>query len=187
MTTTPILTESFARERVKTRMLRRAADLWGYAETDLDSFDPLVALLIEACAVEFERIAVEIGNTQSRLLDRLAQVLHPEPDVARPAWGIAQVRPVEPRTALPPTTQLYFKRSGTTRSDSGRATAGQEMYFSPAGTYPVVNGAVRYIATSETLFLVDEANQKTPIAQRQMVPSVAPYQSLWLGLELVVH
>ena len=175
--------ESFAREHVKTRMLRRAADLWGYAETDLDSFDPLVALLIEACAVEFERVAVEIGNTQNRLLDRLAQVLHPEPDVARPAFGIAQVRSVEPQATLPATLQLLHKRAGTSRTDSAN-TASPEAYFSPIGPFPIVDGAVRYIATTETLFRVDEANQKTSVTQRQGISTVMPYQSLWLGLEL---
>ncbi|UFH52070.1 hypothetical protein [Spirosoma sp. KNUC1025] len=178
------LMEGFARERVKNRMLRRAADLWGYAETDLDSFDPLVALLIEACAVEFERVAVEIGDTQNRLLSRLAQVLHPEPDVARPAYGIAQARPVEPRITLPPTTQLFHKRVGANRSDSGSASVSQEVYFSPVRSCALVDGAVRYIATSETLFRIDEANQKIPLAQRQSGPAVLAYQPLWIGLEL---
>ncbi|MFD2934207.1 type VI secretion system baseplate subunit TssF [Spirosoma flavum] len=183
MAATDLASDGFARERVKNRMLRRAADLWGYAETDLDSFDPLVALLIEACAVEFERVSVEIGNTQTRLLDRLAQVLHPEPDVARPAFGIAQVRPVESRATLSATTQLCHKRAGASRADSAN-TPVQEAYFSPIGTYPIVDGAVRYIATTETLFRVDEANLKTPVAQCQGTPPVLPYQSLWLGLEL---
>ncbi|MBN8825505.1 MULTISPECIES: hypothetical protein [unclassified Spirosoma] len=178
---TDLVAEGFSRERVKARMLRRAAELWGYAETDLDSFDPLVALLIEACAMEFERVSVEIGNTQTRLLDRLAQVLHPEPDVARPAFAIAQARPVEPKVILSAATQLSFKRTGAARTDSGNAL---EAFFSPVGTFPIVDGAVRYIATTETLFRVDEAIQKIPIAQHQGVAAVLPYQSLWLGLEL---
>ncbi|GAB3318827.1 type VI secretion system baseplate subunit TssF [Larkinella ripae] len=184
MPTSTLMTESFAREHVKNRMLRRAADLWGYAETDLDSFDPLVALLIEACAVEFERVAVEIGNTQHRLLDRLAQVLHPEPDVPRPAFGIAQVRPVEPHATISPATQLSVKRSGNTRPGTGSSTGSQEVYFSPVGTYPLVNGSVRLMATAETLFGVDDANQKTALAQGQNEPTILPYQSLWLGLDL---
>ncbi|GAB2556391.1 type VI secretion system baseplate subunit TssF [Spirosoma areae] len=178
-----MMTEGFARERVKTRMLRRAADLWGYAETDLDSFDPLVSLLIEACAVEFERVSVEIGTTQNRLLDRLAQVLHPEPNVARPAFGIAQVRPVDPQSSLPVTTQLCHKRAGAARPDSA-STQVQDVYFSPAGTYSVVDGAVRCIATTDALFRVDETTQKTLVAQSQGPPAILPYQSLWLGLEL---
>ncbi|AKD55113.1 type VI secretion system baseplate subunit TssF [Spirosoma radiotolerans] len=176
-----LVSEGFARERVKTRMLRRAADLWGYAEADLDSFDPLVALLIEACAMEFERMAVDVGNTQTRLLDRLAKVLHPEPDVARPAFGVAQVRSVEPQATVSPTTQLGYKRTPTTRTDPASTT---ETYLSPVGTYPIVDGAIRYIATTEALYRIDEATQKTPVAQRQGVPVVLPYQFLWLGLEL---
>ncbi|GAB3782979.1 hypothetical protein GCM10028818_39960 [Spirosoma horti] len=181
MATTDLVSEGFARERVKTRMLRRAADLWGYAESDLDSFDPLVALLIEACAMEFERMAVDIGNTQTRLLDRLAKVLHPEPDVARPAFGVAQVRSVEPRATVSPTTQLSYKRATTARTEPSNPT---ETYLSPVGTYPIVDGAVRYIATTDALYRIDEATQKTPVAQRQGAPVVLPYQSLWLGLEL---
>jgi hypothetical protein len=176
-----LMSEGFTRDQVKTRMLRRAAGLWGYAETDLDSFDPLVALLIEACSVEFERVSVEIGNTQARLLDRLAKVLHPEPDVARPAFGIAQVRSVEAQATLSSPTQLCYKRAGANRSDQPGAA---EIYFSPVGTYPVVDGAIRYVATAETLFRLDEGAQKTPVAQRQGTPGALPYQSLWLGLEL---
>ncbi|GAB3947580.1 type VI secretion system baseplate subunit TssF [Spirosoma harenae] len=176
-----LVSEGFSRDRVKTRMLRRAAELWGYAETDLDSFDPLVALLIEACAMEFERVSVEIGNTQTRLLDRLAQVLHPEPDVARPAFAIAQVRPVEPQSTTSPATQLSFKRTAATRTGSNNAS---EAFFSPVGNFSIVDGAVRYLATTETLFRVEEATQKMPVAQRQGASAVLPYQSLWLGLDV---
>ncbi|WP_018620701.1 type VI secretion system baseplate subunit TssF [Spirosoma luteum] len=178
---TDLVSEGFTRERVKNRMLRRAADLWGYTETDLDSFDPLVALLIEACSVEFERVSIEMGSTQTRLLDRLAQIMHPEPDVPRPAFGIAQLRSVEPQAVVPVTAQLCYKRAGTSRADSASAA---EMYFSPIVSSPVVNGAIRYMATTETLFQMDEGTQKMPIAQQQGAPVVLPYQSLWLGLEL---
>ncbi|GAA4395334.1 hypothetical protein GCM10023187_02090 [Nibrella viscosa] len=177
---------SFSRERVKSRMLRRAAELWGYTEADLDSFDPLVALLVEACAVEFEHISTEITDTQNRLLDRLAQLLHPEPDVARPAFGLAQVRSVEPRSMVQPTTQLLFKRTGAGRYDSGGPAVGQEIFFSPVSSFPVVDGALRYIATRQALFRLEEGSQKIPVAQLNTVSAAMakPYQSLWLGLEL---
>lgn len=177
---TDLASEGFSRERVKSRMLRRAAELWGYAETDLDSFDPLVALLIEACAMEFERLSVEVGNTQTRLLDRLAQVLHPEPDVARPAFAIAQTRSVEPSAMLSPVTQLSFKRAGGARADANTVP---EAFFSPVATCPIVDGAIRYMATTETLYRIDEGIQKIPIAQRQGA-AVSLYQSVWLGIDI---
>ena len=47
----------FSRDQVRNRMLRRAAEVWGYSESEIDDFDPIVALLVEACSVEFEKIA----------------------------------------------------------------------------------------------------------------------------------
>ncbi|WP_420150005.1 type VI secretion system baseplate subunit TssF [Spirosoma sp.] len=173
--------DTFTRDRVKTRMLRRAADLWGYAESDLDSFDPLVAMLIEACSVEFERVSVELGNTQTRLLDRLAQVLHPEPDVAHPAFAVVQVRSLEPQTILSPTVLLGAKRAAEFQANQ---TSGPDTYFSAVQPYSVVNGSVQYVATTEAIIRIDDATQKTSVAQRQGNPVVQPYQSVWIGLEL---
>ena len=172
----PAILESrdFSRERVKNRMLRRAAELWGYAETDLDAFDPLVALLIEACSVEFERISGEIADTQNRLIDRLAQLLNPAIDVAKPAFGVAQARPVEPRTEVYPHTQLQVKR--------GTGSVG-DVFFSPVSTTTLVDGAVRYIAGGGTLFRLEEGTQKIPVSFANS-PAVLPYQSVWLGVEL---
>lgn len=175
---------AFTRDRVKNRMLRRAADLWGYAETEIESFDPLVALLIEACSVEFEKISSEISKTQNRLLDRLAQLLHPEPDMAKPAYGIAQVRSVEARSTVHPQMQLVCKRAGNDRVESTGGAAVQEIFFTPIAPCPVVDGAVRYIATSSQIFKVDEGNQKMTVAQRIAPPAVLPYQPLYLGIEL---
>ena len=174
----------FARERVKSRMLRRAAELWGYVATDMDSFDPLVLLLLEACAVEFEKIEAEISTSRTRLLDRLAQVMHPGLDGAKPAFGIAQVRPAEAYSQVYPTTQLSSKRAVGGRYDGSNAITDPPYFFSPVGSYPIVDGAVRYLATSQVLFRIEEGYQKVPVAQSSLPQPALPYQSLWLGLEL---
>ena len=44
---------TFTKERIKSRILKKAADLWGYQEAEIDAFDPLVNLLVEATSVEF--------------------------------------------------------------------------------------------------------------------------------------
>ena len=66
------------KEAIASRMFRNAAQIWDYNDTDLDSFDPLVRLLIEACAVEIYNINHEIANVQERMLERLAKLLTPE-------------------------------------------------------------------------------------------------------------
>jgi len=184
MNATPLEPNSFTRERVKSRMLRRAAELWGYSAPDSESFDPLVSLLLEACAVEFEKIDAEIRSSQNRLLDRVAQLLHPEPAFAKPASGIAQIRSADPRSMVYSTTQLSGKRTGINRYDSAEAGADQTYFFSPVGAYPIVDGAVRYLATSQALFRIEEGNQKLSLARSNAPMSAGPHQSLWLGLEL---
>ncbi len=168
----------FARERVKSRMLRRAAELWGYAEAELDAFDPLVALLVEACAVEFEKISVEINETQTRLLDRLARLMNPDVDVALPAVGLVQVRAAEPQTTLLPDAQFLFRKTGAAKS-----AVQPDVFFSPIVPTTVVDGAVRYLATAQSLFQVENGIQKTPLAQAEG-QVVGLTQSLWLGLDL---
>ncbi|MBC7891976.1 MAG: type VI secretion system baseplate subunit TssF [Sphingobacteriaceae bacterium] len=168
----------FARERVKSRMLRQAAELWGYAETELDAFDPLVSLLVEACAVEFEKISVEINDTQTRLLDRLARLMNPDVDVALPACALVQVRAAEPQTTLLPDAQLMYRKSG-----GAKGTAQPDVFFSPIQPTLLLDGALRWMATAQTLFQVENGLQKNPVAQASG-QVVGLTQSLWLGLEL---
>ena len=51
-----------SKEIVASRMFRNAAQHWGYNDTEIDNFDPLIKLLIEACSVEIFTINNEIIN-----------------------------------------------------------------------------------------------------------------------------
>jgi len=169
--------KSFLRAQVKSRMVRRAAELWGYSETELEAFDPLVALLIEACAVEFEKISAEISETQNRLLNRLAQLMNPEVETARAAYAIVQLQSTEPTGYVLPDSQFTFRLPGASRSVQG------EVYFSPVRKLPVFNASVAFMITPDTLFQIEDGLSKLSVAQatgRQ----IAPHQTLWLGLDL---
>ena len=51
-----------SREHIKTRMLRTASRVWGYSETESENnFDPLVSMLLTACASELEKISGEVA------------------------------------------------------------------------------------------------------------------------------
>ena len=54
--------EYLSKEAIKSRMFKNAARFWGYADADMDAFDPLVRLMIEACAVESYKINDDIIN-----------------------------------------------------------------------------------------------------------------------------
>ena len=50
-----------SKQHIKESMMQSAARFWGLPETDTDaSFDPLVGLLMGACATELEKINSEV-------------------------------------------------------------------------------------------------------------------------------
>ena len=149
----PTAAPDFSKASVKSRLTRQAAEFWGYAENDLDGFDPLVHLLLEACAVEFEKMGQELQHTQHRLLERLAVLLNPDIiDIARPAYAVVQARVREGLVALPASAQFVFQPATT-----GRQAAGPEIFFSPLQDTRLVGGAVRCLATDDTVWQL-EAN-----------------------------
>lgn len=170
----------FTRERVRNRMLKRAAEVWGFSESEMDDFDPLVSLLIEACSVEFEKIAGEIGKTQNRMLERLANLLYPGMIDVNPAYGVIQVRSSEPSAILNADSQFVYNASG---NDRKRENQHAELFFSPSQATKIFDGNVSCIATARDLFSISDGIQKFHInsSTKKMVDL---QHVVWLGIEL---
>ncbi|MFD2721307.1 type VI secretion system baseplate subunit TssF [Hymenobacter monticola] len=175
---TPAATD-FSKASIKSRLTRQAAELWGYGEADLDGFDPLVHVLLEACAVEFEKIGQELHSTQDRLVERLATLLNPDVvDAPHPAHAVAQARAREALVQLPNDAQFVFAPPTV-----GRQAAGQELFFSPLQGTRLVSGAVRCLATDATVWQVEANGQKRVVAQAAS-PAPTEHRRLWIGLSL---
>jgi hypothetical protein len=169
----------FTKASIKSRLSRQVAELWGYSAGDLDAFDPLVNLLLEACAVEFEKIGQELHATQGRLIERLAALLNPDVvDAPHPAHAVAQARAREPQVMLPPDAQFVFEFPAV-----GRQAASRPLHFSPLQTTHLVAGAVQCLATDEAVWQLGPQGQKRLVAQAPTPPPAA-YRRLWLGLHL---
>lgn len=175
----PPSSTDFTKASIKSRLTRQAAELWGYGEADLDAFDPLVNLLLEACAVEFEKIGQELHATQGRLIERLAALLNPDVvDAPHPAHAVAQARAREPRVLLPTDAQFVFEFPAV-----GRQAASRPLHFSPLQTTYLVEGAVQCLATDEAVWQLGPQGQKRLVAQAP-TPPPAEHRRLWLGLRL---
>ncbi|RYY20840.1 MAG: hypothetical protein EOO36_02355 [Cytophagaceae bacterium] len=169
----------FSKASVKSRLTRQAAELWGYSEAELEGFDPLVNLLLEACAVEFERMGQELNHTQHRLVERLATLLNPDVvDSPHPAHAVVQAQARETLVDLPTDAQFVFEPPRV-----GRQAVGKEMYFSPLQPVRLVGGAVRCLATDTAVWQVQANGQKRLVLQAP-VAAPATYRRLWVGLEL---
>lgn len=170
----------FTRERIRNRMLKRAAEVWGYTESEMDEFDPLVTLLIEACAVEFERTSAEIGKTQNRMLERLAQLMYPEITMVRPAYAIMQAASSEPSSVIAPDAQFMLKPAG---ADKRKDTTAQHFYFSPVKDTHLINGRIACMATCREIYTIEEGVQKVQVAT-SVVKTPVHQHTLWLGIEI---
>ncbi|HEY2649467.1 MAG TPA: hypothetical protein VGI38_09730 [Puia sp.] len=179
MATDELTQKYFTREKVRNRMLRRASELWGFPESEMDDFDPLVTLLLEACAVEFEKIAGEIGKTQNRMLERLARLLYPGMIDVHPAYGILQARSSEPDSILHAEEQFIYKPSGSDRKRDNKT----ELFFSPLNTTKIFDGNISVMATARELFSITEGIQRSQVSVSKKNP-VEWQRSVWIGLDL---
>lgn len=89
--------KSLSKEEIKERLIRRAADTWGMDEMEIEySLDPIVSILFDACAHEFERISDTIKSSRTRITERLVDLLTPQVSVtARPAHAVMHALPID--------------------------------------------------------------------------------------------
>lgn len=171
------------KHHIKTRMLKTAARAWGLPETEAETgFDPLVGMLLSACATELEKLSSEIYASRARVTERLVQLL--SPDVltgSLPAHAVATATPVESQTLLTGHDQLYLRKKIITNAAT-EETAWKEIFFSPTGTFRLNKAAVKFMATGSQLYKVSPSVGKELIAHAGAGKSLAP-STLYLALD----
>jgi hypothetical protein len=157
------------REKIRGSMLKTAARLWGQTESEQESnFDPLVSLLLGACAVELDKFTNEIQASRARILQNLVQLLLPEALTGPlPAHAIATALPVERTTELDEKTQFY--RPGK-----------KEIYFSPTGNFRLNKASVRFMVAAGAVHSMDISYNKELVAVSRLP---LPASRVWLGID----
>jgi hypothetical protein len=148
---------SIKKERIKDRMLKNAARVWGVPENEVDiNFDPLILLLIDACSSEFEKIGYDIASSQTRLLDRLADLILPEALVGpQPASCVMAATPLEAVARLKADVQFFARQKSTNTASNGSSS---EIYFTPIGEFPLHNVSLDYLFIGSRLYGYGENN-----------------------------
>ncbi|MBS0032395.1 type VI secretion system baseplate subunit TssF [Chitinophaga sp. 22321] len=165
------------KERIKDRMLKTAARLWGYPDAEVEtSFDPVVQLLLEACAAELEKISGEVDVSHARLVERLAQIMMPEPITSsQPAYGILHAVATEPVADIHADHQFYHHTKTGTHT--------RDLFFSPVASHRLFRGQVQYMAIGNKLYETRDNWFKEQVLQGQSFPDMAP-NHLWIGLSM---
>jgi len=170
-----------SKEVIASRMFRNAAKLWGYNDTEFDNFDPIVKLIIEACAVELYNINNEISNVQVRMLERLATLLTPEIyTVTRPAHAILHARSSESESITNPLYQFFYQKKIASKNN-GIIDTNLDVYFSPVGSFKIFNCDIKHLFCNNIMYQINEAQNKEILIQTQESSSPC---CVWIGMEI---
>ena len=157
-----------SRNQIKARLLKNASRMWGYAETESENnFDPLVSMLMTACAAELEKISGEIQGTRARVLERLVQLLSPDALTGViSAHAIATATPTENIFELSEQTQFYTTKKTISNSELDE-TVSKDYYFSPTADFRLTKASIRFIAAGNSLYSLSNQVNKEMIAQTE--------------------
>ena len=171
-----------SKESIRSRMIKNAARIWGVEGEDIEStFDPLVAMLIEACAFELYKVNNEILDSQTRILERLARLLSPDAyTVAKPSYAIAHARSSDPESILFKETQFYAQKKILNEEQKDVV---KDIYFSPAMQMKIFDGDMKYMAAGKTIYEYKNAFSKVPLGEERSGASL-PHQHVYIALEL---
>lgn len=174
---------NFQRSNVKHRLRQYVADLWGYQQTDMDGFDPLIDLLLGACAVEFERTGNQIISSQSRVLEKLAQLLLPESlTIPQPAHTVIQAQSVEASYTLKAEDQFAIDKEVINPAKPTEVST-KPVYFSSTLPCPIYNASIKYVVCGNKLMEQVDANLRETLAITKKGEKLLN-QTLWLGIKI---
>lgn len=172
--------EVLKKERIKDRMLKTASKIWGIPESELEAnYDPLVFLLIEACAAEFEKIGYDIQASQNRLLDKLADIMLPEIlSGAKPPACVMQAKPVDAQTTVDPSTRFFCEQ----RITAPKKNTSIDIHFTPIGKFPLLNASLKKVLIGDKLYGIKENGTKEVIFEKSTDDSMNIFE-----LELAIE
>lgn len=138
---------SLTKDEIKDRLIRRAAETWGVDEMEIEfSFDPIVGILFDACAHEFERISDTIKTSRTKVTERLVDLLTPEISVtAKPAHAVMHSLPLESHLKINERSEFFHRKRKPIFKDGGK-DAFEDFAFCPAGEFTINNCDLQYIA-----------------------------------------
>jgi hypothetical protein len=174
---------NLSKEAIASRMFRNAARFWGLNDTNMDNFDPLVRLLIEACAVEVYRIDNEMASLQRSMTERLAGLLIPEAHVQpRPAHAVIHAAATDEYMYVALEAQfLHQKRVASVAN--GPLDTLMDVFFSPAGRFKTISGDVAIVANGSNVYRLSDLQQKETFLHTTSGKSFAQGE-VWVGIDV---
>lgn len=165
-------------EEIKNRMIKRAALSWGLPENESEtSFDPLVAMLISACAAEINNLSGEIAESRKRITEKLIEIMSSDITMGvKPAHCLACAKPVENKHQISLYDTFYILPENT------YSKLEKQLFFVPAGDFSLYKSQLEYMVYPGGIARFDNNLNKYTIKSdsSQTIPS----NELWIALNV---
>lgn len=168
------------KEEIKDRMIKNAASMWGVAANEIEmSFDPIVSLLIAACASEIEKISGEVDESQTRITEKVIQLMTPETSSGpTPAHAIAHAEPIDEIVQIQPEFLFNYKKEEVYKKT---ALKFKDISFSPVQSFNLVGANVQYLATGSTIIEFEPNKIRQVLVENIKNSDLLP-STIYLGL-----
>ncbi|MBF4516843.1 type VI secretion system baseplate subunit TssF [Flavobacterium sp. ANB] len=169
-------------ERIKDRVLKRAARSWGFSDVEMEtSFDPVVSMMLNALSYELEKVAHELEDSKTRVVERVLEIMFPEvTSGAKPARAIMHALPIDNNMKVSLHNQMTVDRR-IHNIYNPLAPITKEIALSPTLEVKLSSCEVKYIAYERNLYEVSNLFYKDAV--RDYHHSL-PSGQVFLGIEL---
>lgn len=168
-------------ERIKDRVLKRAARAWGFSDLEIESFDPVVAMMLNALSYELEKVAHELEDSKTRIVEKVLEIMFPEvASGAKPARAILHALPIENNLKV----SLYNQMRVNKRIDNiynPLVPITKEIALSPTLEVKLSACEVKYIAYERNLYEISNLFYKDVVRDYN---TTLPSGEVILGIEL---
>ena len=169
-------------DRIKDRVLKRAARSWGFSDVEMEtSFDPVVSMMLNALSYELEKVAHELEDSKTRVVERVLEIMFPEVTAGvKPARAILHALPIENGMKVSLQNQMSASRR-IHNIYNPLAPITKEIYLSPTLEVKLSSEEIKYVAYERNLFEISNLFYKDAIRDyKHSLPSGV----VFLGIEL---
>lgn len=173
-----------SKDAIKNRMLRNASGLWGYPDSqDINSFDPIVGMIIGALAEELYNISGEIKRTDARVVEKLYELLFNQNIFAHlPAHALIRSKTTQPQVIVSESYQFDFIKKIPKTINEETVYNNKTICFTPTSEHKLFKGEVKYLAAGNQIFEIsDQVKESLTIANKGTIPD---FSKLYIGLQL---
>ena len=167
-------------EQIKNRMLKRASKMWGYSELESENaFDPVLELILSACASELDKLRFEQEHSRARITERLLEVIFPDEVTGiTPSQTLLQLTPIENNVQISRYSHFKAVKRIQNLYDPTQVKT-MDIFFSPTLEMRLTTAQVKYlvfgnkILQQESFFYQEEVEY----SERNI-----PSGEFWVGL-----